>query len=119
MAEKITGIGNEISKKPSFSKESKMTKYEIIFDNNINQMRAGFFNKNLYKTEINQNHGDTYWTIEAGYEYRTDLISYKFYGTAKYDWIIEEVNNIKDPIKDVKIGKKIIILSPTRIMTIV
>jgi len=119
MAEKIKGIGNEISKVPSFNKESKMARYNIIFDEDVQQIRTGFFNKNLYKTEINYKHGDTYWTVEAGYEYRTDLISYKFYGTAKYDWIIEEVNNIKDPIKDVVVGKKLIILSQSRIMTII
>jgi hypothetical protein len=119
MAEKIKNIGNGISKAPSFNKESKMTKYEIIFDEDVQQVRTGFFNKNLYKIEVNYKYGDTYWIVEAGYEYRTDLISYKFYGTAKYDWIIEEINNIKDPIKDVKIGTKLIILSSSRISTII
>jgi hypothetical protein len=38
-----------------------------------------------------------------------DLISYKFYNTSVYDWVLEDVNDIKDPIKDVVAGTILII----------
>ena len=107
------------SKTPIFEKESKMRRYELIQDPDINQIRTGFFRKDLYKNQYNDKFGDIIWAVEAGYEYRTDLISTKFYGTSKYDWIIEEVNNIKDPIKDVTIGTKLIIIDRSRVSSII
>lgn len=104
---------------PSFGRESKMGRYNLIFDNNVQQTRAGFFDKTLYKINTNVQKDDFIWTVEPGFEYRTDLISNKFYGTAKYDWIIEEINNIKDPIKDVKIGTKLRFMSKSRLFGLI
>lgn len=116
MAETRRQAGKK-SKLPSFKKESKMKRYNVIFDEDVQQIRAGFFKKDLYKREISISGGDTYWIVEPGYEHRMDLISFKFYGTAKYDWVLEEINNIKDPIKDVIIGLKLKILSQSKIIT--
>lgn len=118
MAEKIRSGKNSKSKKPSFSKNSKMRRYEIIYDEDLQQSRAGFFKKDLYKIKDNKKDADMYWTIEPGFEHRMDLISKKFYQTSKYAWVLEEINDIKDPIKDVIIGKKILILSQARIIAL-
>ncbi len=107
------------SKIPTFNKSSKMRKYNLVFDEDVGQMRSAFFNSELNNMQFNEKFGDIYWTIEPGFEYRSDIISKKFYGTAKYDWIIEQVNNIKDPIKDLKVGTKLFILSITRIVSII
>jgi len=107
------------SKFPTFEKTSKMKRYDIIFDKDISQNRAAFFNNKFTTVKYNENFGDLYWTIEAGFEYRSDLISNKFYGTSKYDWVIEQINNIKDPIKDLTIGTKLLIISSTRIISLV
>lgn len=40
---------------------------------------------------------DVYYTVEKGFENRMELISYKFYGTVLYSWIIMDVNNIINP----------------------
>ena len=104
---------------PTFERESKMNLYKLIFDETVQQTRAGFFESDLYKMEISTQKDDILWIVEPGYEHRTDLISYKFYGTSKYDWIIEQINNIKDPIKDVKVGLKLKILSKSRIFSII
>ena len=104
------------SKPKLFEQKSKMRNYKQIFDEDVKQMRCGFFDKELYKLGFKTNKDDIFWAVEAGYEYRTDLISKKFYGTAKYDWVIEDLNNIKDPIKDLKIGKKLKLMSQSRII---
>lgn len=117
MAIKDGRNGNSISKKKTFKKGSKMRRYIQIFDEDVQQMRAGYYKKDLYKlNELKID--DTVWAVEAGYEYRSDLISFKFYGTAKYDWLIEDINDIKDPIKDLTIGVKLTIPSESRILTI-
>ena len=107
------------SKLPVFSSDSKMKRYGIVFDKDVGQNRAAFFDPKFTTVKYNESFGDVYWTVEAGYEYRMDLVSNKFYGTAKYDWILEQVNNIKDPIKDLKIGTKLLIISTTRIISMV
>ncbi len=40
---------------------------------------------------------DTMFTVEAGYENRIDLVSYKFYGTPYLWWAIALLNHIEDP----------------------
>ena len=96
------------SKRPTYSKNSRMKHYDLIFDEDVKQMRVTFYNHGAvdYITQDNQ---DEYYTITKGMEYRLDLISLKFYGTAAYDWFIAQFNNIEDPIRDVLAGKKIII----------
>jgi hypothetical protein len=118
MAEKSIKNGKSASKNKVFNKGSKMRRYEQIFDEDLQQMRCGFFNKNLYKQGKSIKQDDTIWAIEAGYEYRSDLISTKFYGTSKYDWVIEELNDIKDPIRDLVIGRKLKLPSQSKILTL-
>lgn len=116
MAYRSSDGTTEKSKKPKFPQRSKMNRYKLIYDGDIGQMRAGFMNYKEYTPDLNT---DIYWEVEAGYEYRIDLISKKFYNTAKYDWALEHVNNIGDPIKDVYQGRKLLIPSKTNILSIV
>jgi hypothetical protein len=119
MAQKLSQSSNE-AKFPTFSRESKMRRYDIIYDPEVKQMRAAFFNDTFGNIQIDQSSfNDKYWVVEPGFEYRTDLISKKFYETSKYDWIIEKINNIRDPIKDVKVGTKLKIISFERMMSYV
>jgi len=104
------------SKLPTFPHDSKMNDYDLIYDDTVKQNRVGFYKSRFRDYEMTNS--DFLWTIQPGFEYRTDLISYKFYNTAKYDWVIEAVNNISDPIKDVVIGKQIIIPDESKVYTI-
>lgn len=115
MAKKISTNSGQQSKTPVFKRGNKMRRYDMIFDEDVQQTRAGFFKKDLYK--VVEKSDDFTWTVEPGYEHRMDLISYKFYGTSKYDWVIEEINNIKDPIKDITIGTKLRMFSQSRMIT--
>lgn len=96
------------SKKPSYDRGSRMQNYEIIFDDDISQNRCAFYNFNTVDNLVRDSQ-DEYFTIPKGMEHRLDLISVKFYGTSKYDWVIAQYNNIEDPIQDVISGKKILI----------
>ncbi len=116
MAQKINGSTRNTAKAPAFSRDSKMKKYNIIYDEDVKQMRTGFF-ASYSGTTLNDD--DTIWSVEPGFEYRTDLISNKFYGTSRYDWIIERINDIKDPVKDVTVGLKLRILSQSRILSLI
>ena len=119
MATKNTQNGQSVSKSKSFNRGSKMRKYNQVFDEDVQQMRAASYNKNLYKMGETVRSDDVIWSVEPGFEFRTDLVSTKFYGTAKYDWLIEDINNIKDPIKDLTIGLKLILPSISRMMNLV
>lgn len=101
------------SKVPIFLKTSKMKNYTIIFDEDVSQYRTGFYNSKFKNYQATNE--DTIFTIPIQYQYRIDLISYNFYGTSLWDWVIEDANNIKDPIKDIIAGKKIIIPSISKI----
>lgn len=46
---------------------------------------------------------DQYFTVDSTTENRLDIVSYRFYGTAIYWWVIAFANQIIDPFK-VKIG---------------
>ena len=101
------------SKAPSFLKTSKMKNYNIIFDRQVEQYRAGFYSSKF--KDYKPTNKDTIFTVPIQYKHRLDLISYKFYGTAQWDWIIEDANNIKDPIKDIIVGKKLIIPDASKV----
>jgi hypothetical protein len=103
-------------KAPSFNSTSKMNSYDIIFDPDVEQARCGFINYRFVDAELNANMGDFYWAIEPGYEHRPDLISFKFYKTARYDWVIEQLNNIKDPIRDLVAGRRLRIFSEDHLL---
>ena len=101
------------AKKPEYDRTSKMRKYTVFFDQDTENMRLSFYKK--VEGSVNVDNNDIIFTVDAAHEHRTDLISVKFYGTAKYDWVIEDVNNIRDPIKDVVAGVKLIIPDKTKI----
>lgn len=46
---------------------------------------------------------DRFYKVESGFEDRLDLISFKFYGSSDYWWVIASASNIEDPF-DVKVG---------------
>lgn len=46
----------------------------------------------------------TYYRVGEYEEARPDLISYKFYSTAKYWWILLLVNNIENVFEGIKTG---------------
>jgi hypothetical protein len=98
-------------KTPTFNHISKMKCYDIIFDSDIAKARCGFIKYKFIDEKIDKNMGDFYWVVEPGFEHRMDLISFKFYGTARYDWVLEQINNIKDPIRDITTGTRLKIFS--------
>lgn len=104
---------NEIAETPVFDRETKMSLYEFLFDEDVKKMRATFY-RNIFLNYSPQP-TDKMWTVEPGFEHRVDLISNKFYNTSRFDWVIEGANDIKDPLKDVVIGKKLIIPSMSNI----
>jgi hypothetical protein len=113
-----SGYSNSNTKvqRPIFDKNSKMKRYEIIYDEDISSLRAGFMRFLTYVPNLNE---DTLWEVKPGFEYRTDLISKKFYGTTIFDWVIEQINDVRDPIKDVFIGRKLVIPTKENIYTVI
>lgn len=107
------------SRKVSYPRTSKMRKYNVFFDSEDGQNKLGFYKRIADRIKVEENgqvsNDVTIYTVEAGTAYRTDLISVKFYGTSKYDWVIEDVNNIRDPIKDVTPGTKLVIPNKAKI----
>lgn len=63
----------------------------------------------------------TYLVIDPKYQYRMDLLSYDLYGTSNYWWVIALINRnqIKDPIRDLKAGMTLLVLSKAEISGVV
>lgn len=59
--------------------------------------------------DIDKNFTYRIGTIPPGYESRPDLISYIFYGTSDYWWLLMEVNNVTNIFEGFNIGDSIII----------
>ena len=89
-----------------------MRRYSII-QNDDASLAISFYNtiRNSYEYSSD----DTIYTIEIDCQYRSDLISLKFYDTTIFDWVIEDINNIRDPIKDMAVGTKLYIPSRAKI----
>lgn len=99
---------NHVKTMPTFREASKMKHYDIFFDkSNDNNPTTGFF-KFLSADKIISARSFKF-IITAEFEHRMDLISYKFFRTTTRDWIIEAINDIKDPIKDLYVGRVIYI----------
>jgi nucleoid-associated protein YgaU len=98
---KLTANDQDLIIKPVFKPNSRMQNYEVVYDDSIENLRCAF-----YKNKLKDSSSvfDTVYEVEAGMEYRLDLISFKHYGTATFDWAIADANNISDPIKEVKVG---------------
>lgn len=45
-----------------------------------------------------------FFTVTASTEDRLDLISFKYYGSYDFGWLIAEHNDLLDPVSEVKIG---------------
>lgn len=58
---------------------------------------------------------DSYYTVDAGYENRLDLISYMVYGTVHYWYIIAIANDIMNPL-DVPAGT-VLRITPLSVLT--
>ena len=56
---------------------------------------------------------DRLYVLEAGDVARPDLISYKFYGTTKFYWILMWINDILDPFEEMYPG--MLLRIPTQI----
>ena len=93
---------------------SRYNYYDILYDPKYGYIIGlGFDNLPNFPAADN----DTYYTIEAQYQYRPDLISLKFYGIQDLWWVIAKENNLQHPIKDIKAGKVIRIPAPSRVLT--
>lgn len=60
---------------------------------------------------------DDFIVVEAKYENRPDLLSYDLYGTTDYWWVfmVRNMNEIKDPIFDLKAGMTIFVPSVNKL----
>lgn len=52
-------------------------------------------------------------TVDPKYQYRPDLLSYALYDNSSYWWLIVMLNrnSLKDPIRDLKAGMSLLVLS--------
>lgn len=117
MAQRILPSQGEQSKRPQFKQHSKMKRYELVYDEDVEKIRCGFMNFIIdYVPNLPE---DKFWSIEPGYEYRSDLISKRFYGTTRFDWVIEQINDVRDPIKDLTIDTKLLIPSKSNIYSLI
>ena len=102
---------------PEFEAGSKMKRYELFFDEDYNNKpRCGYYSNLQFDQSNLANMNLFEVTIE--YEHRLDLIALKFLGSTAKTWILEDINDIKDSVKDVVVGKILKIPSEMEVMEI-
>lgn len=104
---KTKGVEEKKAARPVYKQNSKMKNYTIIYDDKMQTTRLGFYKNKIKDQKISSS--SQYYTVDLSTQYRIDLISLEFYGTPIYDWVIKDANNISDPIKDLYVGRKLII----------
>lgn len=70
----------------------------------------------LNNEELFFSESDSYYTITTVDRRRPDIISYRFYGTVDYFWIILLANNVLDPF-DIEINTILRIPSPSTVLS--
>lgn len=68
--------------------------------NDLKRMRSDLgddFIESYERKKIAVSEDDKYFTVTADYENRLDLVSYKYYGTCMYWWVIAIASEISDP----------------------
>jgi hypothetical protein len=79
----------------SLDMRSMFCGYKVFQDTFDGETRAFFESWN--PEEWPDSPEDILWEIESGYETRPDMISYRFYNTTHFWWLICFVNNLNDP----------------------
>lgn len=69
-------------------------------------------------TSFTSDDTDSEYAVENRYEGRLDKIASDFFGNPRYWWIIAQINNILDPIKEITPGRIIKIPSLQRVQTL-
>lgn len=62
-----------------------------------------------------------YITVAPKFEHRIDLLSYDLYGNSKWWWVIALLNRnqLQDPLRDLKAGMVIRVLSPKDVQRLI
>ncbi len=65
--------------------------------------------------DLIRNKKPQYVTVAPKFEHRPDLLSYELYGNSSYWWVIALLNRnqLQDPIRDLKAGMVLTVLSPS------
>lgn len=83
------------SYKPTLSDNQLLSRYKNL-KRLVNEDGVSYI-ETPSKLVIRESSRDTMFTVEAGYENRIDLVSYKFYGTPYLWWAIALLNNLENP----------------------
>ena len=96
-----------------------MNKYSFvknIYSKELNENIKGFLNGDTIK-KLREDPLATIGYVKLGLEYRPDKISAYYYGSTEYDWVIVAVNTTNG-IQDLTFGKKLVIPSVDKIVTL-
>lgn len=66
--------------------------------------------------ELEEDQGDTFFTVTQEILRRPDLIAQSFYGNTEYWWVIYEFNGIKDPMFELRLGQILRIPELSRVL---
>lgn len=78
----------------------------------INDKQSRFVTNEIQNYYNYENIEVEYFIVDTKYENRLDLISYKFYNSASYSWILAYINEIEDAFT-VRVGQ--VLMIPTSI----
>lgn len=75
-----------------YNKISRYSKYRQIIDSGVN-----IYTETFNKTNVLHSDDDIFHVVLKEEENRLDIISYKYYNTAEYSWVIALANEMVDP----------------------
>ena len=92
----MTEVTYELMPNPNYNKFSFLHTNRFKY-NTVYTINGETFFETYPIPDIPKNKKDTYHQLKSGEEGRWDLISYKYYQTVDYWWLICHANDISDP----------------------
>ncbi len=100
---------------PTSSADDETSRYTL--GGSTEQLNPGFLDwweRTIFPPSLD----DVPFTINKKYSRRPDLLAYDTYGKDKKMWLILDYNNIQDINTEFVEGKKILLMSPARVLTL-
>lgn len=82
-----------------YKNNSRYSKLRRLYD----KEKGVYYHETWVQKFVDESSSDQFFTVTESEKDRLDLISYSFYGTSKYWWVIATANYIIDPF-DIPVG---------------
>ncbi len=91
--------------------------FETVWNNDLQHNQKGQMTQSIKNLLLTADY--VLYSIPLSEKYRPDITAQKFYGNAKYFWILVYINDIKDSPQGFEVNRKIKVPDPAVIGTLI